>query len=77
MSTRMVQFNYSSKSSLTFKFEEGMVKFMNKADGDVASKKEVLEKMANDYSIRIIETADVTEDHVGFERLSHCCVSFM
>ena len=53
------------------------MKFMNQADGDVASKKEVLEKLANDYSMRIIETADVDEDHVGFERSSHCSVSFM
>ena len=52
---------------MIFKFKEGIVKFMNDANGGTASTKEVLENLTNDYSMRIIETGTFDEDHVGFK----------
>ena len=72
-----VQLNYSGKPSLIFKFQEGMVKFMKDANEDTASKKEMFEKLANDYSMRIIETDMHDEDRVGFKGSARLSLSFM
>ena len=58
---------YFGKPSIIFKFKEGIAKFMSEANGDCASNKEVLEKLADDYSMRIIETGTYDEDRVGFK----------
>ena len=62
-----VQLDYSGKPSLTFKLKEDFVKFINEVNGDTASMKEVFENLANDYSMRIIETGTYDEDRVGFK----------
>ena len=63
-----VQLDYSGKQSILFELHEGFVKFMNKVNGDTASKKEVLEKLASDYNMRIIQTSTSDDDRVGFKR---------
>ena len=63
-----VQLRFSEKPSIIFKFKEGIVKFINESNGGKSSDKHVLEKMADDYSMRIIETDMYDEDRVGFER---------
>ena len=52
---------------MTFKLKEGFVKFINEANGDTASMKEVLKQLTDDYSMHIIETGTYDEDHVGFK----------
>ena len=63
-----VQLDYSEKPSIIFKLKEGVVEFMNKANGNTASNKEVLERLASDYSMRFIDTDTHDEDGVGFEK---------
>jgi hypothetical protein len=64
-----VQLNYSeNKPSIVFRFKECFVKFMNEANDSHYSNKEVLERLANDYSMRIVETDSYDDDRVGFEK---------
>ena len=72
-----VQLSYSGKPSLLFKFKEGIVKFMNEADGDTASKKEVLQKLADKYSMNITETDTHDQDRVGFKGSARRSLSFI
>jgi hypothetical protein len=41
---------------------------MNEANDSHYSNKEVLERLANDYSMRIVETDSYDDDRVGFEK---------
>ena len=63
-----MQLDYSGKPSIIFKLKEGVTEFMNKANGDTASNKEALERLASDYSMCFIDTDTYDEDCVGFER---------
>ena len=62
--------SYSAKPSIIFKLKDGIAKFMDKANGGTSSKKDVLEKLADDYSMRIVETSTDDEDRVGFKGLA-------
>ena len=69
--------DYSKKSSILFKFKDGVAKFVNAANGDTASNKDALEKLAGEYSMRIIETDTHDEDRVGFKGSAPQSLSFM
>ena len=64
-----MQLNYSeNKPSIVFRFKECFVKFMNEANGSHFNSKEVLERLADDYNMRIVETNSYDDDCVGFEQ---------
>ena len=50
---------------------------MNEADGDTASKKEVLQKLADKYSMNITETDTHDQDRVGFKGSARRSLSFI
>ena len=50
---------------------------MKDVDGETASKKDMFEKLANDYNMRIIETDMYDEDRVGFKGSARFSLSVM
>ena len=67
-SQKKVQLEYTSRPSILYDFKNVFVKFIQTTKDSVATDKDVLEDIADEYGMRIVETNQYDIDDVGFTR---------
>ena len=59
---------YNSKPSILYEFKDKFVEFMQTTNGCTNSDKKVVDDLAEDYNMRIVETNQYDVDNVGYKR---------